>query len=89
MSLIRTPPTTEPKKICNTANVGSTRISDRFCPGFPSVEATLTNSRQGWNANTMSFDRELIAVWFYVVDDTEAETYVTAGRGRYMCSRHR
>ena len=51
----------EPKKTWNTANTGSTRSSARLCPGFASVEDTLTNSREGWNTNIVSFDRELIA----------------------------
>ena len=47
-------------------NTGSTRSPARFWPGFPSVEATLTKSREGWNTKMMIFDRELIAFCFAV-----------------------
>lgn len=52
----------EPKNIWKIANTGRTSSFDRLCPGVPSVEATLTKSRQGWNTKKMSLDKELMAL---------------------------
>ena len=42
-------PTMEPKNICNIAKTGSTSSLENLSPGLPSVAATLTKRRQGWN----------------------------------------
>lgn len=59
-----------PKKTRNTAKTGNTSSSDRLCPGFPTVAATLTNRRQGWNTNMINFDRERIAFFRIVQNGT-------------------